>query len=48
MVQQKDGGYFLAGVNSWGYGCGQPNKPGVYTRISEVRGWIMKTINSVL
>ena len=48
MVQQKDGGYFLAGVNSWGYGCGQANKPGVYTRISEVRGWIMQTISSVL
>ena len=46
VVQQKDGSYFLAGVVSWGYGCAGRNKPGVYTRVSEVLDWIEETIQN--
>jgi len=39
-VQGRDGSWVLAGITSWGIGCGDGYSPGVYTRISEFRYWI--------
>jgi secreted trypsin-like serine protease len=31
----EGGGYRLVGITSWGFGCAQPDAPGVYTRIAQ-------------
>ena len=34
----------IVGVTSFGDGCGDPNYPGVYARITEVKSWIEEVV----
>nr|XP_034180837.1 uncharacterized protein LOC117604636 isoform X1 [Osmia lignaria]XP_034180838.1 uncharacterized protein LOC117604636 isoform X1 [Osmia lignaria] len=45
MVCERNGRWQLAGIVSWGIGCGQPGVPGVYARVSHYLDWIQQIVN---
>uniref|UniRef100_A0A3B4A3L7 trypsin n=1 Tax=Periophthalmus magnuspinnatus TaxID=409849 RepID=A0A3B4A3L7_9GOBI len=44
LVCENNGIWTLAGITSWGSGCGEMNTPGVYTRVTSVLPWISSTM----
>ncbi|XP_035809077.1 enteropeptidase-like isoform X2 [Amphiprion ocellaris] len=46
LVTLDDGRWTLIGVTSYGRGCGRPQSPGVYARVSAFSSWIAQTRRS--
>ncbi|XP_052778474.1 serine protease 41-like [Mya arenaria] len=43
----KNGRWYVQGVTSWGFDCGQENWPGIYTDVSVYAAWIRHTALSL-
>ncbi|XP_051778724.1 ovochymase-2 isoform X1 [Erpetoichthys calabaricus] len=46
VCQSQEKRYFLCGITSWGAGCGNSPKPGVYTFVLHFTEWIHKQMTS--
>lgn len=42
MVQLPNKRWVVAAIVSWGIRCGEPNRPGIYTRVDDYMQWIIE------
>ena len=43
-MELEDGRWYIAGVVSWGIGCGEVNQPGVMVRLAQYTDWIQQYV----
>jgi trypsin len=47
LVGASNGRTILVGITSFGYGCAQAGHPGVYTRVSAIRAWVLAQLRLI-
>jgi len=45
VCRHPSGAWVLHGVVSWGYGCARANSPGIYARVSELKDFVLETVD---
>ncbi|XP_077333482.1 plasma kallikrein [Lithobates pipiens] len=48
LACKVDKTWYLIGITSWGEGCARPDKPGVYTKVTEYIYWIVEQTKIVI
>lgn len=48
LVCEFNGTWYLEGVTSWGYGCAQPGKYGMYAKVRSVKSWLSSNMYTVV
>lgn len=44
-MKTTNGDVEVIGIVSWGRGCGRPNLPGIYTKITNYLEWILEALD---
>ncbi|KAM4820100.1 brain-specific serine protease 4 [Thomomys bottae] len=47
LMCQIEGSWLLGGIISWGEGCAERNRPGVYTSVLAHRSWVQRIVKGV-
>lgn len=47
LMCKVESSWVLAGIISWGEGCAQRNRPGVYTSLLSHRTWVQRIVQEV-